>query len=274
MALSDIDLPAYFDRIGYGGPAAPTLQALSEVHRLHVAAIPFENLSPLIGDDVSLDLEDLEAKLVHGGRGGYCFEHNLLLWAALRGMGFEAHGLGARVLWGAPADAPVRQRSHMALLVRLPEGPHVADAGFGGMTMSAPLALQTHSPQPTPHEAFRLVEAPGDAWDVQADAGGGQWLPLYRFDLSPQLPVDYEPANWFVATHPSSPFPSHLLGARAEPHRRLALFDTHFTVREQGKPPVERTVASLDELAQLLTQEFGLTLPPGFQRVGPKLGLQ
>jgi N-hydroxyarylamine O-acetyltransferase len=273
MPASDLDLAAYFDRIGYGGPAAPTLEALREVHRLHVAAIPFENLSPLMGDEVSLDLEDLQAKLVRGGRGGYCFEHNLLLWAVLREMGFEAQGLGARVRWGAPADAPVRQRSHMALLVSLTEGPHVADVGFGGMTMSAPLALQTRSPQPTPHEPFRLVEAAAEAWDLQADVGG-QWLPLYRFDLSPQLPVDYEPANWFVATHPSSPFPNHLMGARAEPHRRLALFDTRFTVRENDKPSVERTLASLDELGQVLTKEFGLTLPSGFERVGPKLGLQ
>jgi N-hydroxyarylamine O-acetyltransferase len=273
MTASDIDLSAYFDRIGYGGPAAPTLGVLREIHRLHVAAIPFENLSPLIGDEVPLDLAALEAKLVRGGRGGYCFEHNLLLWAALRRMGFDAQGLGARVLWGAPADAPVRQRSHMALLVRLPEGPHLADVGFGGLTMSAPLALSTGGPQATPHEPFRLTEAGDGVYDLEADAGE-QWLPLYRFDLSPQLPVDYEPANWFVATHPSSPFPSHLMGARAEPQRRLALFDTRFTVRERGQPPVERTLASLDELAQVLTQDFGLTLPAGFERVGPKLGLR
>lgn len=273
MTASDLDLDAYFDRIGYGGKAEPTLDALRDIHRLHVAAIPFENLSPLMGDDVPLDLPALQAKLVRGGRGGYCFEHNLLLWAMLQAMGFEAQGLGARVLWGAPAEAPPRQRSHMALLVRLPDGPFVADVGFGGMTMSAPLALRTDGPQPTPHEPFRLVEAPGGNYDLQAGVGD-PWLSLYRFDLSPQLPVDYEPANWFVATHPSSPFPSRLMGARAEPRRRLALMDTRFTVRETGKPPVERTLASLDELAAVLTEEFGLTLPSGFERVGPKLGLQ
>jgi N-hydroxyarylamine O-acetyltransferase len=273
MALFDIDLAAYFDRIGYDGPAAPTRQALAEVHRLHVAAIPFENLSPLMGDEVPLDLPALQAKLVRGGRGGYCFEHNLLLWAVLEAMGFQAQGLGARVLWGAPEGSPVRQRSHMALLVDLPEGRFVADVGFGGMTMSAPLQLQADTLQPTPHERFRLIAAPGDAYDLQAEVGG-RWASLYRFDLSPQLPVDYEPANWFVATHPASPFPSHLMGARAEPHRRLALFDTRFTVREKGKPPVERTLGSLDELAGVLTEQFGLTLPSGFERVGPKLGLR
>lgn len=272
MPPSEIDLSAYFDRIGYGGPAEPTLAALREVHRLHVAAIPFENLSPLIGDAVPLDLPALEAKLVRGGRGGYCFEHNLLLSAALAGMGFEVRGLAARVLWGAPPDAPVRHRSHMVLLVNLPEGSFVADVGFGGITMSAPLALQPGVAQLTPHEPFRLVEAPGGAYDVQAHAGE-RWLPLYRFDLSPQLPVDYEPLNWFVATHPTSPFPSHLMAARAEPHRRLALFDARYTVRDKDRPPVEQTLASLDELKAVLEGDFGLTLPDGFERIGPKLGL-
>lgn len=273
MPLSDIDLPAYFRRLGYEGPAEPTLEALREVHRLHVAAIPFENLSPLMGDPVPLDLETLQAKLVDGGRGGYCFEHNTLLWAALQAMGFQVQGLAARVLWMAPEDAPARHRSHMALLVTLPEGRYVADVGFGGMTMSAPLALKAGPAQPTPHEPFRLVAAPGDAFDMQAD-GGGRWLTLYRFDLSPQLPVDYEPLNWFVATHPTSPFPSHLMAARAEPHRRLALSDARFTVREKDKAPAERTLGSLEELATVLTAEFGLTLPSGFERIGPKLGLQ
>jgi N-hydroxyarylamine O-acetyltransferase len=272
MAVSDFDLPAYLDRIGYGGPAEPTLAVLAEVHRLHVAAIAFENLSPLIGDEVPLDLAALQAKLVRGGRGGYCFEHNLLLWAALEAMGFQIRGLAARVLWGAPADAPTRHRSHMALLVSLPEGPFVADVGFGGLTMSAPLALKPGPAQQTPHESFRLIEAGDGAYDVQADAGG-HWLPLYRFDLSAQLPVDYEPLNWWVATHPASPFPTHLLAARAQPNRRLALFDARYTVRETDRPPVERTLASLDELAAVLRDDFGLTLPSSFERVGPKLGL-
>jgi len=273
MPSFEIDLPAYFDRIGYGGPAEPTLEALRAVHRLHAAAIPFENLSPLMGDDVPLDLPALQAKLVRGGRGGYCFEHNILLWAALAAMGFEIQGLAARVLWGAPADAPLRHRSHMALLVTLPEGPFVADVGFGGLTMSAPLALQPGVVQSTPHEPFRLSVAPGEAFDLHANAGD-HWLALYRFDLAPQLPADYEPLNWWVATHPSSPFPSHLMAARAEPHRRLALSDARFTVREKDRAPVERTLASLDELASVLTQAFGITLPPDFERIGPKLGLR
>jgi len=269
---ASIDLAAYFARIGYDGPREPSLQLLRDLHRLHPAAIAFENLTPLTGEAVSLALPDLDAKLVRGGRGGYCYEQNGLFWAVLEALGFEAHGLAARVRWGMAEDV-VRPRTHMALLVRLPEGQFLADVGFGGLVLTGPLDLSLEAPQETPHERFRLAPAPEGLIDLQAELGASDWRTLYRFDLVPHIRPDYEPLNWFSATHPSSPFPAHLMAARAQPHRRLALMDTRYTVREQGKAAIERTLGSLDELGQVLAQDFGLTLPPGFERVGAKLGL-
>ena len=67
-------LQAYLDRIGLGGRADP---GLVEVHRAHATGISFENFDPFSGTPVSLELVDLEDKIVTRGRGGYCFEHNL-----------------------------------------------------------------------------------------------------------------------------------------------------------------------------------------------------
>lgn len=265
------DLDAYFARIGYSGPREPTLAVLRDLHRLHPAAIPFENLTPLMGDPVPLDLGGLQAKLLAGGRGGYCYEHNGLFKAVLTALGFQVQGLGARVRWGQPDDAPLRPRTHMSLLVTLPEGPFLADVGFGGLVMTAPLRLEAGPAQPTPHGDFRLVDIDG-LYELQGDLGGS-WRALTRFDLHPHIDADYEPLNWFSATNGNSPFNSTLMAARAEPHRRLALANTRFTVRPVGGEARERTLTSLDALAQVLTSEFGLTLPDGFERVGPKLGL-
>ena len=272
MTQTALDLDAYLARIGYDGPKEASLQVLRDLHRLHAAAIAFENLSPLMDEPVSLALPDLEAKLVRGGRGGYCYEHNTLLWAALSALDFEVEGLAGRVRWGAPDDAPLRPRSHMALLVRLPEGPHLADVGFGGMTMSGPLALIAGPAQQTPHEQFRIAEAPTGGFDLQAEVGA-DWRTLYRFDLVPYLSVDYDPLNWATATQPTSPFPKTLMAARARPGRRLSLSNARYIVRETGLPMVERTLGSLDELARVLSEDFGLTLPSGFERIGAKLGL-
>ena len=54
-------LQAYLDRIGLGGRADP---GLAEVHRAHATGISFENFDPFSGTPVSLELADLEDKIV------------------------------------------------------------------------------------------------------------------------------------------------------------------------------------------------------------------
>src|SRR5947209_13055231 len=108
-----LDFAAYLDRVGLSGGAKPTLH---DVHRGHATSIPFENLDPHRGIPVSLAQEDLERKLVHERRGGYCFEHNLLLASALEHVGLEVEPMLARVRAGAPSGA-VRPRAHVVLRV-------------------------------------------------------------------------------------------------------------------------------------------------------------
>src|SRR5580765_5639386 len=113
MALDlKLFLGAYLRRIGHTGPLSSTLDTLRALHLRHTTTIPFENLNPLLGWPVRLDLESLEQKLVRDGRGGYCFEQNLLFSHALQALGFRVAGLAARVLWNTTDDA-ITKRSHM-----------------------------------------------------------------------------------------------------------------------------------------------------------------
>ena len=272
MADACIDLDAYLARIGYSGPREPTLAVLRALHALHPAAIPFENLDPLMGRPPALALDTLQAKLVTGGRGGYCYEQNGLFKAALEALGFQVTGFAARVRWGAAEGAPLRPRTHMTLRVDLPEGPYLADVGFGGLVLTGPLRLDSRDAQSTPHERFRLAPLDGGVLELQAELGQ-DWRSLYRFDMTPHMAADYEPLNWFSGTHPSSPFTFSLMAARSGPHGRLALSNTRFTVRRPGQAPAERTLASMDELKAVLREDFGLTLPDGLDAIAPVLGL-
>jgi N-hydroxyarylamine O-acetyltransferase len=248
-----IDLTAYLARIGYAGPREPTLGALHGIVAAHATAIPFENIDVLLGRGARLDTGSLVAKLVGEGRGGYCFEHNTLLLQALRALGFSVEGFSARVLWGRPEGDPTA-RSHMLLRVSLPEGEYLADVGFGGLTLTAPLRLETGTEQVTPHEPHRLVDNDGEI-ELQARLDGG-WTRLYHFLSQPQLPVVYEAANWFTATHPESLFTNHLLMARPEPDRRYALFDRDFTVRHRDGCVERQRLADAAELVAVLTRCF------------------
>jgi N-hydroxyarylamine O-acetyltransferase len=258
-ARRDLDVDAYCARIAYEGPRQVRLATLQRVVLGHARAIPFENLDVVLGRGVGLAPEAVADKLVRRRRGGYCFEHNTLLLAVLRRLGFRAVGLAARVTWGQPAGF-IGPRTHMLLRVELPEGSYLADVGFGGLTPTAPLALKAGIEQTTPHETFRLDAAEGGfalaAWR------GGEWQSLYRFALDEQVPADYEIANWFTSTHPDSLFINHLIAARADADCHHTLFDGKFAIRRRDGTRERRQIRDPADLARTLVEHFGIAVTP------------
>jgi N-hydroxyarylamine O-acetyltransferase len=251
-----LDLDAYLERIGLSGRPE-----LAELHRAHSTSIPFENLDPQAGRPVSLAPEDLERKLVGERRGGYCFEQNLLLKAALEALGAEVDMYLARVRIGAPSGV-VRPRSHLVMRVRQNGTPWLADVGFGMGTPFEPLPWE---PGGGEHEQlgwrFR-VERDGAEVTVQTLAGD-EWVDMYGFLPHPVPLIDVETINWWTSTNPSSPFVSGLLiGTQADDGTRLALSDREGAALTESTPtssevtPVERR-----EIPDLLASRFGL---PGF----------
>lgn len=261
LAVTALDLDRYLARIGYDGDRLPRLDVLARIVGLHTQAIPFENLDPLLGRPVPLDLQSLQAKLVDGRRGGYCFEQNALLRAAFDALGFRTTGLGGRVVWQANDDE-IPPRTHMVVLVDLDGDRYLADVGFGGQTPTAPLRLELGTPQATPHGRLRLLEL-DDGDVVQQVELEGEWRSMYRFDLVPQRDADYEVANYFVSTHPDSHFRQWLTVARATGDGRWALRNRQLSFYGLDGVIKQRTLQSADELRDVLTTEFLLDVPPG-----------
>ena len=255
----DFDLDAYFARIGYGGPARADLETLSALHAAHVGAIPFESLDPLTGRPVRLDLAHLQAKLVRSRRGGYCFEQNHLFRAVLETIGFAVTGLGGRVVWSAPADAPLGPRLHMLLKVDVCGAPYLADVGFGAHLLDAPLRFEPGLEQATPVARYRLQQE-GDLLAL-ATWQNDDWRRAYVFDLGPQLPSDYAVSNWFASTHPDFLLTSMLLAERLTADARWTLVNTRLTERRLDGAVVERSLESADELAAVLDEVFDLEPP-------------
>ena len=149
------DLAAYLARIGFDGALDQTFKTLSSLHFAHVSAIPFENLDIVLGRRISLDLGDLQAKLVTSRRGGYCFEQNALFAAALESLGFTVLRLAARVRFGS---TEIRPRTHMLLEVEAEKTRWLSDVGFGAGGLLYPIEL--HSGEPFEQGAGRTAFTP------------------------------------------------------------------------------------------------------------------
>lgn len=251
------ELHSYLRRIGHTGECSTSLETLAAIHHAHACSIPFENLDPWLGVPIHLDPQAVHAKLVRSQRGGFCYEHNALLGTALRALGFSVTDLAARVLWNMPPEM-IRPRTHMLLVVDLGGHQYVVDAGFGGMTLTAPLRLDLNTPQATPHGPFRLQPTPIDQV-LQAEVAG-EWKPVYRFDLQPQLRSDYEMASWYLCNHPESVFRQSLMAARPSPAGRHVLRDRQITLHRLDGSNETRVLSTSAELREALEGVFGIDL--------------
>lgn len=248
----------YLDVIGFKDTPKPTLATLTELHRLHTLRFPFEDLTPFLHQEVRLDLESLEHKFLEQGRSGYCFEQNLLFVNELRKIGFNVRPLGARVLWNQPEDL-ITRRSHMLMTVEIEGAHYLCDVGFGGMTLTTPLRFEVDLEQKTTHEDFRIGKI-GEDFKLQAKVNG-EWKTTYRFDLQEHFQIDYEVANFFLYTHPSSIFRNNLIAALPVADGRYALSNNQFTYYKLNGETERRTLKSVEQIKDVLTKIFKINLP-------------
>ncbi|WP_247254164.1 arylamine N-acetyltransferase family protein [Pseudomonas moorei] len=252
------DLALYLRRLGFDMPPAPTLETLRQLQLRHTGVFPFENLTSLSGEPVLIDLPSIEKKVLHAGRGGYCYELNNLYLALLQALGFDARGISGRVVMGQPEGAWTA-RTHRLSLVALDGVRYISDVGFGGMVPTAPLLLDTADEQITPHESYR-IEQHADGYTLRARVAG-EWRAMYIFDLQRQEDIDYAVGNWYVSTHPESPFARQLMVARTGEGWRRTLNNGSFAIHRMGCDSERREVADVQALIGVLESEFDIRVP-------------
>jgi N-hydroxyarylamine O-acetyltransferase len=269
-------LAAYCQRIGLAAPPAADAAGLELLQATHRRMIAFENLDVRLGRPLALDSEGVFAKLVTGGRGGYCFEHNRLFADRLADLGLATRPLLARVRLGQPAEA-CPPRAHMLLLADLSGDAWIADVGFGGSYVPA-LPLSDGAEAATADGArhrLRRIGEPGTLageWLLEragpmATPGGhavpdGGWQAQYSFDLTEVAEADIAQANHWTATAPASRFTELHIVTRVLPDGFASLVDRSLTVSRRGLSEA-REIENRQAYGKVLRDMFGLALAPG-----------
>jgi N-hydroxyarylamine O-acetyltransferase len=258
MSHAQFDQNAWFERIGYCGPATPTLETLNDLILAHSHSIAYETLDIMLGRPPKLDVATLQKKMISSRRGGYCFEQNMLFRAGLRSLGYRITSLQGRVVRGLAIDAP-RPAIHMLLQVELPEGVYLADVGFGNLAPTCALRLEPQIEQETPHEVMRFINVGGEL-TLQARLMHG-WEHIYRVIPYPRYDSEYEITNWYTATHPETPYQGNIIVAKPGPNRtRITMYNARITVRGADGRAEKRWLTTGDEFRELLRGEFGLNM--------------
>ncbi|MEU5362494.1 arylamine N-acetyltransferase [Streptomyces sp. NPDC005925] len=257
---------AYLQRLGVARPARATADALRELHLRHLQAVPFENLSVHLGEEIVLEEQRLLDKVVAGRRGGFCYELNGAFGALLTALGFEVTLLAARVRvdeerLGIPYD-------HLALRVRTADGGEwLADVGFGAHS-HYPLAFWDRGDQPDPCGTFRIAEAGPDRAGVRGDASVTPDLevswddsPEYRLEVRPRVLGDFVAGAWWHSTSPESHFTRSLVCSRVtKDGGRVTLSGRRLTETAPDGGREERELDADEEVLAVYRERFGIAL--------------
>jgi N-hydroxyarylamine O-acetyltransferase len=262
-SVAKLDLDAYLRRVGYDGPVSPTEATLNALYRAHLDHIRFENFGIFIDGGIRVDLESIQDKIVHRGRGGYCYEQAQLFGAVLERVGFTVARLLARV--GPDDDGPARPRTHLTLRVQADNNVWLADIGFGS-SPPAPLSMRRYrSGGPQESEGWIYEVAPdedhGDqVWKLR-EYQAGEWVTLHRWDDTHVHPVDVALSNHYTATHPDSWFTRQPILVSRAPGAISSILGRSYTVTVPGHVKTRRDLSDT-EFAEALTGEFGVRLSP------------
>ncbi|WP_234539537.1 arylamine N-acetyltransferase family protein [Streptomyces shenzhenensis] len=273
--MNPAQIDVYLRRLGAARPGRPTAEVLRELHLRHLRAVPFENLSIHLGEEIVLEEKRLLDKVVEAGRGGFCYELNGAFSVLLAALGFGVTPLAARV-YGAEGRLGIPY-DHLVLRVRTVDGGEwLADVGFGAHS-HYPLALAERGEQADPGGTFQVTEAGPDA--AGAGAGGGDGggdadrvaagdldvlrdgQPQYRVEVRPRVLGDFRAGAWWHSTSPSSHFTQSLVCSRVtEEGGRITLSGRTLTQTAADGAREVREVERDDEVLGIYRERFGIEL--------------
>ena len=247
-----ITLHDYLGRIGFQGVPRSDLATLRQIHRQHLAAIPYENLDVQLGRTVGLELDDQLAKLVGSRRGGWCYEMNGVMAWALEEVGFRVMRLAGAVARGTLGDRQIG--THLVLCVQL-DGPYLVDVGFGdGLIEPVPIVAGTF--QQDDFE-FRLEQLEAGWWRFHNQPHGGAPNFDFKLEVAPHARLA-DRCTW-LQTSPESGFVQNVVCQRYV-DRELRILRGRVMKRiRQGRPETQ-TIDSPIAYEQTLADEFGIAV--------------
>ncbi|MCM3639107.1 arylamine N-acetyltransferase [Sporosarcina luteola] len=247
-----MEIEKYLDRFNASHDNKPSLQQLSELQRLHMTKIPFENLDVIRRVPIYLNLNTIYDKIVLRNRGGYCYELNGLFHWLLRQLEYNASLIAATVF--RPNGQWAKPETHAAIIVQLDE-PYLVDVGFGDSTI-LPIPLNG-DPQTDVSGTYAVQQSSKGIFDL-IRTRNGESRPLYRFSTIEKQLHDFHEGCVFNQVSPESTFTHVDIVTVATAAGRTTVKDLELTVSEYGV--IRSKTITEDAKGAILMDLFGIDI--------------
>ena len=244
----------------------PDREHLDMLLKNHHRYVPFDNLNVWDKAELpSLNVSDLFKKIITDRRGGYCYEMNGLLEAALRTLGYDCYGVEIRIVRGRDFMPPFR---HRGVVVVLDGKKMFCDVGLGFKFF--PQAAEYNNGY---NESGYKVECKDGICELWEKTGDGGEQKIIWYPDRPVLAVDFLNPNMCCSIDPASTFRTRLTAVIMTPEGyRKTLLCTQPSPRAESKDAPEFTINIKDgskvlferngkgteDMCKTLLEEFGI----------------
>ena len=235
---------------------------LRDVVARHVGTFAFSSAGCWLGDHLPLDFESLYLRIVVKRRGGYCFEHNGLLYAILEDLGFSVTLYLARVIYNQDTHPGL---THRITVIEYEGERYVLDVGFGPLGPRIPVSMSGVESQDG-EKIFRIAEGRAGEYHMQV-LKKGAFFSLYRFELARYGQSDCELGHFYSHRHPDAAFVNNLVGALILENEIRSLRNLEYWVTRQSGTRIQK-ICSSEQLWRILVGALDIQVT---QKEGDKL---
>ncbi|EQB39456.1 hypothetical protein M947_05540 [Sulfurimonas hongkongensis] len=229
-----------------------SISDINDFIKKHLQSLYFCNIPVLLGDEISLELKAIVQKMIEEKKGGYCFEHNKLIYEALKYFGFEVEAPFARVLNNQKVDVP---KTHRFTLLSFRGERYIVDAGFSFMSPNSAIRFGD-TPTKTIFERDYIVkELDANNFELTMLRKEGPYT-LYSFDLTKHNEQDFEMGHFYSSKHKDAPFVNNLVLSKITDKKIYSLKNNSYHEMSKEKKD-EVIIKTKKEFTSILREKFG-----------------
>lgn len=228
-----------------------TLQDITKLIQAHEATFAFSSMKVLLEDNISLELEDIYNSLVLNKKGGYCFEHNKLIYEVLKELGFDVKFYLARVVNNFEGNEP---QTHRFTILNYENKRYLIDVGIGFRSPTEPILFSEEVTTTNLEVNFWVKEFEDSLFGLMSEVSG-QPFRITKFDLKYCNEGDFEMGHFYSHKHPCAVFVNNLVISIIKEKETLSLRNN--TYLKISSTSIEKiTIKSLEEFIQIIKNDF------------------
>lgn len=233
-----------------------TLNDIESLIKSHISVLPFSSISVLLKKELSLEPSDILERFIDDNVGGYCFEHNKVMYEILTSSGFEVQSVFARVL-NNRKDIVV-PKTHRFTLLKYEGEQYLIDVGFGYMSPSKPIKFGIDPTKATLDKSYIIRDMGNGSYELQIITDNEPYT-LYSFDLQRYNEMDFEIGHFYSHKHPKAIFVNNLVLSVIKDDEVLSLRNNTFQKLYKDKTE-EITIDTIDLFRDILRSNFNYIL--------------